>query len=118
MYLLQNIYGNIKHISIVLSIEFSVWQFTVVSFNIYMSIRFKRHTCGDGIIVWHVFLCRVRDRKALTQALTVDPIYLQHEHDGKHFYTKHVFVAESLRHPPLEWEIKMFVPSGGNLALD
>ena len=26
---------------------------------------------------------RVRDKKILTSALTVDPLYLQHEHDGK-----------------------------------
>ena len=33
--------------------------------------------------VGHCIFYRVRDKKILTSALTVDPLYLQHEHDGK-----------------------------------
>jgi len=36
--------------------------------------------------------CRVRDRKALTSALTVDPVYLQHEHDGNTWRMTYILV--------------------------
>lgn len=41
-------------------------------------------TCG-GIVAYgdHGVLCRVRDRFRLTQALVVDPLYLQHSYSEK-----------------------------------
>ena len=40
-----------------------------------LTLNFNRMTLKS-----HVLTCRVRDRRVLTTALTVDPLYLQHHH--------------------------------------
>ena len=47
-------------------------------------MHYAQMTLLDTVIVPHIScIHRVKDKKALTTALTVDPLYLKHEHDGK-----------------------------------